>query len=452
MSSASNYDAPPQVGSGGFEIDRPTKRFPNIPDLIHDESNAHLLSSLLPALDKYKCLDPPFKRKRSPWVRAYCDLYHPSGPWGSSKFLNAPDIEKKTKYSFKGYKMQSIYRNLQSYTGDNAIHKELYKRLQDFYETKEKYFSSFMKSCEEIAYLELAKDAKDRAPIPGSIVELQVIMANRATDVADNGNRTLEQGPTTNTVDEPAPKRQRLDDSNDNGIVVLTDENHNAVDNSIENTNNRIEANESNIVASNRVSTDDALVEIAVATENSNTEDDRSDGITDKEDISKSKDSSNNDSKEEDGDNNEDQEFDTQFQTHGNQEIDNSKQAEEDEEPSISVPKGSKVNGNAGDVTNPSSNATGVNEKSRTDVVVTPSKGDACANSTSNQGITSDNNQQDKESEIPLLEKKREDLFKLLTKRRAYLGNDGQDDNICAKMMKAIDNIDNTLVDALLNI
>ena len=403
MSSASNYDTPLQVGSGGIEIERPTRRFPNIPDLIHDESNAQLLSSLLPALDKYNCLDPPFKRKRSPWVRAYCDLYHPSGPWGSSKFLNAPDIEKKTKYSFKGYKMQSIYKNLQSYTGDNVIHKELHKRLQDFYETKEKYFDSFIKSCEEIAYLELAKDAKDRAPIPGSIVELQAIAANRATNAAYNSTATttatLDQDSNANSVDEPAPKRQRLEDSN-------------AVDDIIENANNRTDVNESNIIASNQASTDNVRIEIAVDTDNNNTEHDSSDDIT------------------------------------GNEKIDNTKQYEEDKEPS----KGSKVDGNAEDVSNTGSNATGLNEKSIANVVVTPSKGDTCANSTSNQGITGDNNKQDTESEIPLLEKKREDLFKLLTKRRTYLGNEGQDDNICAKMMKAIDNIDNTLVDALLDI
>ncbi|GFH61946.1 hypothetical protein CTEN210_18422 [Chaetoceros tenuissimus] len=441
MSSENNHDAvPPQVGSGGIEIDRPTKRFPNIPDLIHDESNAHLLSSLLPALDKYKCLDPPFKRKRSPWVRAYCDLYHPSGPWGSSKFLNAPDIEKKTKYSFKGYKMQSIYRNLQSYIGDNAIHKELHQRLQDFHETKEKYFSSFMKSCEEIAYLELAKDAKDRAPIPGSIVELQAIVANRATDVADNGTAatiaTLDQDSNANTVDEPAPKRQRLDDSNDNGIVVLTDENHNAVDDSIENTKNRTDANESNAVASNQVSTDDARVKIVVATENSNTEHDSSNDITNKEDITESKNSSNDDSKEDDD---EGEGLDTQFEAYGIEETGKVKHTEEDEEPSTSMTKGSTGSGNAVDVNNTSANVVG---RSSTD--------DAFTQDTSNQGTASDNTQKE-ESKIGSLEKKREDLTNILTKRRAYLGNEGQDDNICAKVVKAIDNIDNTLVNALLD-
>eukprot|EP00957_Ditylum_brightwellii_P082711 6289515-Ditylum_brightwellii.AAC.1 len=115
----------------------PLPYFPNLTDLVFRDENTNLLAALLPALDKYDCLKSPIKQKRSPWVRAFCDLYHSAGPWGNQKFRNAPDIESKAKYSFKSYKIPTIYKHLKGYQGDSAMHKELFKRLEDYFDGKE---------------------------------------------------------------------------------------------------------------------------------------------------------------------------------------------------------------------------------------------------------------------------------------------------------------------------
>ena len=68
----------------------------------------------MPVLNKYKCLEiSAEERRRSLWVHAYCDLYHPFGAWGSQKFSNAPDFydskkHNNRKYRFKGYQIPAI--------------------------------------------------------------------------------------------------------------------------------------------------------------------------------------------------------------------------------------------------------------------------------------------------------------------------------------------------------
>lgn len=137
--------------------------FPNNVDLVLDESNTHLLKALLPALNKYNCLDfTTTKQRRSPWVRAFCDLYHPSGPWGSRKFSKAPDIASKTKYGFKSYKVPKIYATLKNYPSKNRVHMDLLNALKE-YMSREEYYKSFLVAATTIARVEANKPMATRA-------------------------------------------------------------------------------------------------------------------------------------------------------------------------------------------------------------------------------------------------------------------------------------------------
>ena len=105
--------------------------FPKPKSLVLLEENTHLLAALLPALDKYKCLESyseSYKRKRSPWVSAFLYLHRQNGPW--EKFQHK---HKETyKYSFRT-KIRTIHKYLRLYEGNSGVHKELLKRLDEYY-------------------------------------------------------------------------------------------------------------------------------------------------------------------------------------------------------------------------------------------------------------------------------------------------------------------------------
>ena len=169
---------PEATGSGSFNIPAPPHpedlpRFPNLKDLVLDESNISLFSVLLPILDKYKCLEHPvWKGRRSPWVRAFCDLYHESGPWGAFKFRNVPKMTSSVKHQFKSYRIQKIYEALDCYQGDSEVHKEVYRRLKEF-RAKEKYYQQFMDACKKLVEEEMKKSVDDRIAIPDIVTRFQ---------------------------------------------------------------------------------------------------------------------------------------------------------------------------------------------------------------------------------------------------------------------------------------
>ena len=108
--SEDNY--PASVVSGFVPV-RPKNlpKFPNNAELVLEETNTNLLRELLPTLTKYKCLDFAIKKtRRSPWVRTFCDLYHPACPRGSNIFQTAPDITSKRKYGFKSYQIPTLFQ------------------------------------------------------------------------------------------------------------------------------------------------------------------------------------------------------------------------------------------------------------------------------------------------------------------------------------------------------
>ena len=112
----------------------------------------------------------PREGRRSPWVRAFCDLYHPAGPWG--RFCNAPDISSKAKYRFKSYKLAKIYEYLKKKVvlgANDAVYMDLYEALHSYY-TSAQYYDEFLAACGPIAAAEAKKSVNQRSPIPTGVV------------------------------------------------------------------------------------------------------------------------------------------------------------------------------------------------------------------------------------------------------------------------------------------
>ncbi|CAJ1922754.1 unnamed protein product [Cylindrotheca closterium] len=175
-------------GSGRSPEEDTRESFPKNADLVDDISNSALLLALLPALDDFNCLDAPvYKGRRSPWVRAFCQLYHPSGPWGENTFKNVPNQTSNSRHSFKSYKIPRIFALLEncSHLESSEPHKRVYKRLKDFKE-KESYYKEFMEACKTLAVEEASKEASERAPIPKNVSELP-----RSAPVAGNSQNVI---------------------------------------------------------------------------------------------------------------------------------------------------------------------------------------------------------------------------------------------------------------------
>ena len=201
---------PEHVGSGGNghrqiqDTKRNLPKFPNNTELVCNETHTDLLEHLLPALIKYKCLHfsaTPNKRRRSPWVRAFCDLHHPAGPWGSNKYSNTPDITSDRKYHFKSYKIPTLYKQLQQYDGcdDSEVHTQLRDALHDYYH-KESWYKDFMQGCEAVAANEVNKPIGERVPIP--TVENWTGPTLAYAAAANTTNRTAAAASTSHSENE----------------------------------------------------------------------------------------------------------------------------------------------------------------------------------------------------------------------------------------------------------
>lgn len=165
-SSSMSLSEPFEVGSNEVR-QRNLPKFPNNRELVFDDENEELLKSLLPTLEKYGCLQFRVnKTHRSPWVRAFCDLYHPAGPWGSNKFRNTPDITSKRKYSFKGYQIPTLFRQLQFRREPLEVHKQLKQALEEYYQ-KETWYKMYVEGSQQAAAAEVNKPEPERALIPG---------------------------------------------------------------------------------------------------------------------------------------------------------------------------------------------------------------------------------------------------------------------------------------------
>lgn len=197
---------PMHVGSGGPPL-RPKNlpKFPNNTDLVFDESNSELLSALLPALNRYQCLEfGTKKRRRSPWVRAFCDLYHPAGPFGSNKFSNAPDITSNRKYSFKSYQIPTLYKQLKKYGGDSKVHLELKSALEEYF-GKDDWHREFLQGCELVAAHEVNKPSAERAAIP--TVEAGVVVAAAAAASVTKA----DEDTTISSFESPRRRKRKKD-------------------------------------------------------------------------------------------------------------------------------------------------------------------------------------------------------------------------------------------------
>lgn len=115
----------------------------------------------MPALKKYDCLEyPESQPRRSPWVRSFCDLYHPSGPWGNNRFSNVPDITSLQRVRFKSYKIPAIYKALQKHeASDHPVHNEFFQALDKYFQ-QEEYVKGCMQAAREKAVAELRKANK----------------------------------------------------------------------------------------------------------------------------------------------------------------------------------------------------------------------------------------------------------------------------------------------------
>ena len=126
-------------------------------------------------------------------MRAFCDLYHPAGPWGSSKFSNAPDTTSNRKYNFKSYQIPTLYKQLKKYKSDSEVHVALKTALEDYF-SKEAWYKEFLQGCEKVAAVEVNKPAAERAAIPTGAaiptVETGIVAAAAAAAAAAQGQTT----------------------------------------------------------------------------------------------------------------------------------------------------------------------------------------------------------------------------------------------------------------------
>lgn len=141
----------------------------NMPSLVNDIENSALLKYLLDTLEKHNCFNSPvWKGRRSPWVKAFCDLYHPAGPWGEKKFRRSLPMTSPSRYSFKSSKVQKVYETLKNgclHLQTSETHRRLLNKLEEFM-SKQKYYNEYMAACKMIADQEVKKPQAERAPIP----------------------------------------------------------------------------------------------------------------------------------------------------------------------------------------------------------------------------------------------------------------------------------------------
>lgn len=158
-----------------------TAKFPTPLPLAKDKENEHLLKEMLKVLEKHECLKTPFwEGQRSPWSKAFVDLHHPTGPWGSKYFCNTPDMENRKQRGHFSQKVKKIHGYLKDLiekldeddsNSDNSngdendrveeenIQRVVFDKLDSFYEKKEYY-----KSLEELIKPQLLKPVSERIP------------------------------------------------------------------------------------------------------------------------------------------------------------------------------------------------------------------------------------------------------------------------------------------------
>ncbi|CAB9527810.1 expressed unknown protein [Seminavis robusta] len=213
------FGRPDPVGSGrALSVRPPLPRFPNNVELVQNEEHTKLLAALLPALNKYQCLDVGVKKtRRSPWVRTFVDLYHPAGAWG--KFSNVPDITSKQKYRFKSYQLPKIFDSLEKYlrgaTRESAVHLELYDALNEYY-SRDQYFKDFLAACEPIAATQANKPMQERSAFPTDVItdkndtgvaRLVVETETTANDASSSDSSSQSSQPSDNDDEEEDQKR-----------------------------------------------------------------------------------------------------------------------------------------------------------------------------------------------------------------------------------------------------
>jgi hypothetical protein len=187
-----NVPLPAPVGSGGIPRREPVNRknLPNMPTLVNDIENSELLKHLLLALERHGCLESPvWKGRRSPWVKAFCDLYHPAGPWGENKFKKTLSMTSNQRYSFKATKVQKVYETLKNgcvHLQTSETHRKLLEKLEEFH-SKQKYYNEYMAACKKIAEEQAKKPASERAPI--SSIE---VVADAAVTTNNTASTTPE--------------------------------------------------------------------------------------------------------------------------------------------------------------------------------------------------------------------------------------------------------------------
>ena len=172
-----------------------------------------LLEALLPALEKYNCLlFSKIKPRRSPWVRAFCDLYHPAGPWGNSKFNDNTDITSPKKYNFKSYQIPTIFKQLQKNQAANQgsqVHVALLEALEEYY-SKEQWYKAYVKASEEVAAVEVNKPLAERAAIPTA--ENSLAPAQETEEQGDETVQASNGDKQRDEADDDLPLRRRKRD------------------------------------------------------------------------------------------------------------------------------------------------------------------------------------------------------------------------------------------------
>jgi hypothetical protein len=162
-------------------------RLPTNVELVKQATNTELLAALLATLGKYDCFRfTPKPPKRPPWTKAFCDLYHPAGPWGSNKFRNATHIEndKEIRWRFNSTKVPAIYKQLEKYNGDLAVHLELKEKLGDLYFKKAVHKQSLKN--------EATKSRLEPATVPSGEESFSNEAAIIAASVQIDGNQLVQ--------------------------------------------------------------------------------------------------------------------------------------------------------------------------------------------------------------------------------------------------------------------
>lgn len=207
-----NAVPPAPQGSGNIPVPPPRDslpKFPNNAELVQDPKYTPLLAALLPTLQKYDCLTyTDATRRRSPWVRAFCDLYHPAGPWGN--FRNSPDITSKRKYSFKSYQIPTLLRQLSASEASRTrspVHQALHQALTEFY-GKEAWYKEFMEGCREVAIVQVNRPMADRMEIPRANAAVFARTTTRVEPAAARNTTPTRKDSVTQGEAEASLKRK----------------------------------------------------------------------------------------------------------------------------------------------------------------------------------------------------------------------------------------------------